>query len=72
MDQKLIEKINSFANADLSKSSLEEKLEYYHNLLKKMDKLLNDKNINLDDFEQLLEIKKQIMSKINTEKRNME
>lgn len=72
MDENLIKKINLLANVELPNYSSKEKVLYYKDLLKRLDRLLNDKNINLDDFEQLLEIKKQIMSKINTEKGKME
>ena len=72
MDENLIKKINLLANVELPNYSSKEKVLYYKDLLKRLDRLLNDKNINLDDFEQLHEIKKQIMSKINTEKGKME
>lgn len=72
MDENLIKKINLLTNVELPNYSSKEKVLYYKDLLKRLDRLLNDKNINLDDFEQLLEIKKQIMSKINTEKGKME
>lgn len=72
MDENLIKRINLLTNVELSNYSSKNKVLYYKDLLKRLDKLLNDKNINLDDFEQLLEIKKHIMSKINTEKGKME
>lgn len=72
MDENLIKRINLLTDAELSNYSSKDKVLYYKDLLKRLDKLLNDKNIDLDDFEQLLEVKKKIMSKINTEKRKME
>ncbi len=72
MGDNLIEKLNLLTNVEFPSCSPKEKILYYKNLLRKLDKLLNDKGIDLDDFEKLLEIKKQIMSKINTEKRKME
>ncbi len=72
MDENLIKRINLLTDVELSNYSSKDKVLYYKDLLKRLDKLLNDKNIDLDDFEQLLEVKKKIMSKINTEKRKME
>lgn len=59
-----IENAKKYACADLNSMSDEEKYDYYQSLMTELDKKLNDENIDLDDFEELIEVKKIVLSNL--------
>ncbi len=62
---KIVENFQRLVDADISVFSKEEKIAYYENIRKKMDKIMDERDIDLDLFEELLEIKKQVLAKVN-------
>ena len=62
---KIVENFQRLVDADISVCSKEEKIAYYENIRKKMDKIMDERDIDLDLFEELLEIKKQVLAKVN-------
>ena len=62
---KIVENFQRLVDADISIFSKEEKIAYYENIRKKMDKIMDERDIDLDLFEELLEIKKQVLAKVN-------
>lgn len=62
---KIVENFQRLIDADISVFSKEEKIAYYENIRKKMDKIMDERDIDLDLFEELLEIKKQVLAKVN-------
>lgn len=62
---KIVENFQRLVDADISIFSKEEKIAYYENIRKKMDKIMDESDIDLDLFEELLEIKKQVLAKVN-------
>ena len=59
-----IKKAKLLTEADLSTFSNDEKLDYYQGLLSALDKKLNIKDIDLEVFEKLLEVRKTLLAKI--------
>lgn len=72
MDKILIKKIKFLVNVELPNFSVEEKLSYYNSILQRLNKMLDNSNIDLDDFDELLDIKKQLMTKIYNTTNKME
>ena len=62
---KIVENFQRLVDADISVFSKEEKITYYGNIRKKLDKIMDESDIDLDVFEELLEIKKQVLAKVN-------
>lgn len=62
---KIVENFQRLVDADISVFSKEEKIAYYENIRKKLDKIMDESDIDLDLFEELLEIKKQVLAKVN-------
>lgn len=62
---KIVENFQRLIDADISVFSKEEKIAYYENIRKKLDKIMDESDIDLDLFEGLLEIKKQVLAKVN-------
>ena len=62
---KIVENFQRLVDADISVFSKEEKIAYYENIRKKLDKIMDESDIDLDLFEGLLEIKKQVLAKVN-------
>ena len=62
---KIVENFQRLVDADISVFSKEEKIAYYGNIRKKLDKIMDESDIDLDVFEELLEIKKQVLAKVN-------
>lgn len=67
MDKTLIKKIKFLVNVELPNFSAKERVSYYQSILQRLNKMLNNSTIDLDDFDELLEIKKQLMAKIYKE-----
>lgn len=66
-----IKKAKLLTEADLSTFSNDEKLDYYQGLLSALDKKLNIKDIDLEVFEKLLEVRKTLLAKILIIKGNL-
>ena len=60
----LIKEFEKLTQTDISSFSLEEQQNFYKNSLKDLDVVMNNKNIALDFYEQLLEIKRNLLAKL--------
>ncbi len=72
MDKTLIKKIKFLVNVELPNFSAQERLSYYQSILQRLNKMLDNSTIDLDDFDKLLEIKKDLMAKIYKETGELE
>lgn len=60
----LIKEFEKLTQADISNFSLEEQQDFYKNSIRDLDIVMSNKNINLDSYEQLLEIKRNLLAKL--------
>lgn len=60
----LINEFEKLTQTDISSFSLEEQQNFYKNSIRDLDVVMNNKNIDLDFYEQLLEIKKNLLAKL--------
>lgn len=69
MEEK-INKINTLLNVDISKYTTEEKYKHYKSIIKNIDMEMDKKDIEIDLYEKLLQLKKNAMSKLMTLEEN--
>ena len=69
MEEK-INKINTLLNVDISKYTTEAKYKYYKSIIKNIDMEMDKKDIEIDLYEKLLQLKKNAMSKLMTLEEN--
>ena len=62
--EELISQFKELFEQDFQDLSKEEQIEFYQKSIEDLDKIMVSKNIDLDIYEQLLEIKKMMLSKI--------
>lgn len=62
--EELISQFKELFEQDFQDLSKEEQIEFYQKSIEDLDKIMDTKNIDLDIYEQLLEIKKMLLSKI--------
>lgn len=65
----VVEDFKYLLNSDISNLSKNKQIKYFEELKAKINEVMDDKDIDLDIFEKLLNVKKQIMSKIYNLKR---
>lgn len=70
--ENIVEKFNYLINVELKDYTNKKKISYYEKLQKELDDVMNDKKIDLDLFEDLLRVKKKIMSKLYNLKSTLE
>lgn len=66
----LIKEFEKLTQTDISNFSLEEKQDFYKNSIRDLDVVMNNKNIDLNFYEQLLEIKRNLLAKLYATKLN--
>ncbi len=62
--EELISQFKDLIDQDLQNMSKENQIEFYQKSINDLDVLMDNKNIDLDIYEQLLEVKKTLLSKI--------
>ncbi len=62
--EELISQFKELVEQDFQNLSKEEQIEFYQKSIEDLDKIMDTKNIDLDIYEKLLEIKKMLLSKI--------
>lgn len=62
--ENIVEKFNYLIDVELKDYTNKKKISYYEKLQKELDDVMNDEKIDLDLFEDLLRVKKKIMSKL--------
>ena len=62
--EKVIQELNLLAHEDVSTLSVKDQETHYKETCKSLDILMNKKDIDLDDYESLMEIKAFVLSKI--------
>lgn len=62
--EELIAQFKDFVEQDLKDMPNEDKITFYTNCLQDLDVLMGTKGLDLDAYEQFLEIKKSLMTKI--------
>ncbi len=65
----VVEDFKYLLNSDISNLSKNKQIKYFEELETKINEVMDNKDIDLDIFEKLLNVKKQIMSKIYNLKR---
>ncbi len=70
--ENIVEKFNYLINVELKDYTNKKKISYYEKLQKELDDVMNDEKIDLDLFEDLLRVKKKIMSKLYNLKSTLE
>lgn len=60
----LIKEFEKLTQTDISNFSLEEQQDFYKNSIRDLDVVMNNKNIDLNFYEQLLEIKRNLLAKL--------
>ena len=68
----LIKEFEKLTQTDISNFSLEEQQDFYKNSIRDLDVVMNNKNIDLNFYEQLLEIKRNLLAKLYATKLNTE
>ncbi len=66
----LIKEFEKLTQTDISNFSLEEQQDFYKNSIRDLDVVMNNKNIDLNFYEQLLEIKRNLLAKLYATKLN--
>ncbi len=66
----LIKEFEKLTQTDISNFSLEEQQDFYKNSIRDLDVVMNNKNIDLYFYEQLLEIKRNLLAKLYATKLN--
>ena len=66
----LIKEFEKLTQTDISNFSLEEQQNFYKNSIRDLDVVMNNKNIDLNFYEQLLEIKRNLLAKLYATKLN--
>ena len=64
--EELISQFKYLVEQDLQDMSKEEQIDFYQKSINDIDVLMDTKNIDLDLYEQFLQIKKMLLSKIYT------
>ncbi len=70
--ENIVEKFNYLIDVELKDYTNKKKISYYEKLQKELDDVMNDEKIDLDLFEDLLRVKKKIMSKLYNLKSTLE
>lgn len=70
--ENIVEKFNYLIDVELKDYTNKKKISYYEKLQKELDDIMNDEKIDLDLFEDLLRVKKKIMSKLYNLKSTLE
>ena len=70
--ENIVEKCNYLIDVELKDYTNKKKISYYEKLQKELDDVMNDEKIDLDLFEDLLRVKKKIMSKLYNLKSTLE
>lgn len=66
----LIKEFEKLTQTDISNFSLAEQQDFYKNSIRDLDVVMNNKNIDLNFYEQLLEIKRNLLAKLYATKLN--
>ena len=66
----LIKEFEKLTQTDISNFCLEEQQDFYKNSIRDLDVVMNNKNIDLNFYEQLLEIKRNLLAKLYATKLN--
>lgn len=66
----LIKEFEKLTQTDISNFGLEEQQDFYKNSIRDLDVVMNNKNIDLNFYEQLLEIKRNLLAKLYATKLN--
>ena len=70
--ENIVEKFNYLIDVELKDYTNKKKISYNEKLQKELDDVMNDEKIDLDLFEDLLRVKKKIMSKLYNLKSTLE